>query len=83
MAPAITLKRMYHCVPSSIRTIDAIPNPPPIFTRPISKIGKKAVAGTDAKNLRQWLHDAREPWVQANGYADRNRPQGGDARALR
>ena len=34
VAPAITLKRMYHCVPNSMRTIEPIPNPPPNLMRP-------------------------------------------------
>ncbi len=48
MAPAITLNRMYHCVPSSIRTMEPMPNPPPSRTRPSSTTGNSAVAGTEA-----------------------------------
>ena len=48
MAPAITLKRMYHCVPSSMSAIDPMPRPPPIRTSAMRRIGKKAVAGTEA-----------------------------------
>ena len=48
MAPAITLNRMYHCVPSSMRTMDPTPNPPPSRTRPNSTTGNSAVAGTEA-----------------------------------
>src|SRR5450755_2260782 len=29
MAPAITLKRMYHCVPSKSKTMEPTPKPPP------------------------------------------------------
>ena len=39
---------MYHCVPSSISAMEPMPRPPPIFTSPISRMGKNAVAGTDA-----------------------------------
>ncbi len=48
MAPAITLNRMYHCVPSSISKIDPVFNPPPRLTKPSNSTGNSAVAGTDA-----------------------------------
>ena len=48
MAPAITLNRMYHCVPSSIRRMEPTPNPPPRRTSPSSTTGNSAVAGTEA-----------------------------------
>src|ERR1022692_3262656 len=48
MAPAITLNRMYHCVPSSSSTIDPRPRPPPIRISTSNTIGNSAVAGTDA-----------------------------------
>ena len=48
MAPAITLNRMYHCVPSSSSTIDPSPRPPPIRMSTSSTMGNSAVAGTEA-----------------------------------
>src|SRR5580698_6021224 len=48
MAPAITLNRMYHCVPSSISTTAPTLNPPPTRTKSSSTTGNNAVAGTDA-----------------------------------
>ena len=48
MAPAITLKRMYHWVPSSISAMEPMPSPPPILTSAMSRTGKSAVAGTEA-----------------------------------
>jgi hypothetical protein len=48
LAPAITLNRMYHWVPSSISTIEPTPRPPPARIRASSTMGKTAVAGTEA-----------------------------------
>ena len=48
MAPAITLNRMYHCVPISSSTMAAIPMPPPQRISTSSTMGNSAVAGTDA-----------------------------------
>ena len=48
LAPAITLNKMYHCVPSISKTMDPIPSPPPTRIRNNMTIGNKAVAGTDA-----------------------------------
>ena len=48
LAPAITLNKMYHCVPSNSKTIEAIPNPPPTRIRSNNTIGNKAGAGTEA-----------------------------------
>ena len=48
IAPAITLNKMYHCVPSSISRTDPAFSPPPRLIRPSNKTGKSAVAGTDA-----------------------------------
>src|ERR1017187_6014974 len=48
IAPAMTLNRMYHCVPSSIRAIDPTPSPPPSRINKSSTTGNSAVAGTEA-----------------------------------
>src|SRR5216683_229045 len=48
MAPAMTLKRMYHWVPSSIRRIAASESPPGSPTRASNRMGKSAVAGMEA-----------------------------------
>ena len=48
MAPAMTLKRMYHWVPSNINAMEPTPRPPPMRIRPSIKTGKSAVAGTEA-----------------------------------
>src|ERR1035441_8621725 len=48
IAPAITLNRMYHCVPKRSSTIDPIPSPPPTRISNSSTTGKSAVAGTEA-----------------------------------
>ncbi len=48
MAPAMTLNRTYHWVPSSMRAMEPMPMPPPIRTRASSRMGKRAVAGTEA-----------------------------------
>jgi len=48
MAPAMTLKRMYHCVPRSIRSMAAISRPPRRRSKKRRIIGKRAVAGMEA-----------------------------------
>ena len=48
MAPAITLNSMYHCVPSSNKTMEPNPSPPPRRIRTSNTTGNKAVAGTEA-----------------------------------
>jgi hypothetical protein len=47
-APAITLNRTYHMVPSIMSAIEPICRPPPSFARKIRTNGNKAVAGVDA-----------------------------------
>src|SRR3984885_5361361 len=60
MAPAITLNRMYHCVPSSINRIEPVLSPPPRLINPSSKTGKRAVAGTEAATCAMgWAIRAR------------------------
>ena len=51
MAPAMTLNRMYHWVPSSMSTIGATPSPPPLPIRNSSTTGNRAVAGTERWRL--------------------------------
>src|ERR1019366_3677044 len=50
-APAMTLKRMYHCVPMNSRTMEPTPSPPPKRIKASSTMGNNAVAGTDAAIL--------------------------------
>ena len=74
MAPAMTLKRMYHWVPSSMRAMEPMPSPPPILTRPMSRMGKKAVAGTEARTCAMGWTIAGQPGVEADGDADGDGP---------
>src|SRR5208337_3507361 len=46
--PAMTLNRMYHCVPSSKSTMEPSPKPPPMRMRTSNTMGNNAVAGTEA-----------------------------------
>ena len=78
MAPAITLKRMYHCVPSSIRAMEPMPRPPPILTQADEQNGEEGGGRNRGQHLRNRLNDAREPGIEADGDADRNGPRGGD-----
>ena len=48
LAPAMTLNRIYHCVPKSSRTIAPTPSPPPARISTSIMIGNSAVAGTEA-----------------------------------
>src|SRR5579875_54215 len=48
IAPAMTLKRIYHCVPSNINTIAASDRWPGKAIRSGNNAGKKAVAGIEA-----------------------------------
>src|SRR5579871_1569103 len=48
LAPAITLNKMYHCVPSISSTMEPTPNPPPTRISATRIIGNNAVAGTEA-----------------------------------
>ena len=48
LAPAITLNRMYHCVPISISSTEPTFRPPPRLISAISTTGNSAVAGTEA-----------------------------------
>src|ERR1700730_14762232 len=48
VAPAMTLNRMYHCVPSSNKMIEPIPRPPPIRIRKSKTIEHKRGGGPDA-----------------------------------
>src|SRR5271165_7191735 len=48
IAPASTLKRMYHCVPISISRTEPNSSPLGTFSRKISRTGKSAVAGMEA-----------------------------------
>src|SRR5215469_14867355 len=50
IAPAITLKRMYHCVPSSISAMAASSTPPRKRINTSRSTGNNAVAGIDAAN---------------------------------
>jgi hypothetical protein len=38
-APTLTLKKMYHCVPSSSRMIEPTPRPPPMCIKPAARRG--------------------------------------------
>ena len=78
MAPAITLKRMYHCVPSSMRAMEPMPRPPPILTSPMSRMGKKAVAGTEARTCATGWTKRASLRIEADGDADGDGPGGGD-----
>src|ERR1700678_3365143 len=48
VAPAITLNKRYHWVPSRSKRIEPTPNPPPTRISNSKIIGNNAVAGTDA-----------------------------------
>ena len=77
MAPAMTLKRMYHCVPSSMSAMEPMPRPPPMRTSR-EQDGKKRGGGNGSRDLRQRLRDARQARIEADGHADGNGPQRGD-----
>ena len=74
MAPAITLNRMYHCVPSKSSTMDPTPRPPP--TR-ISKSSTTGKAPWPERKLRFAPAAARcgPVAVEADGDAGRDRPE--------
>ncbi len=78
MAPAMTLKRMYHCVPRSMRATEPIPSPPPILIRPMSRIGKERRGGNRGQYLRDGLNDAGQAGIEADGDADGDGPRGRD-----
>ncbi len=48
IAPAITLNRMYHCVPSSISGMEPMPDASAEPNEDQQQDGKNAGAGTDA-----------------------------------
>ena len=66
MAPAITLKRMYHCVPRSMSRIAAVFMPPPLRMRMSKRTGKEGGGRDAGGDLSQRLSDAREAWVEAD-----------------
>ena len=75
MAPAITLNRMYHCVPSSISRIEPTPSPPPMLDQRQQHHGKQRRGRHRRGHLRQRLRDARQLRVETDGHARRNGPQ--------
>ena len=64
IAPAMTLNRMYHCVPSSSSTIEPMPSPPPTRISTSSTIGKQRRRRNGRRNLRQRLRDAGQPGMK-------------------
>ncbi len=70
----MTLKRMYHCVPSSISTMLAVLMPPPMLDDGQQDHGKQRGGRNAGGNLRQGLRIARKFGLEADGDAGRNAP---------
>ena len=75
MAPAMTLKRMYHWVPSIISTMDPMPSPPPRRIRPSIRTGKSAVAGIEARTWVMGWTNPGQPGIEADGNAHGDGPE--------
>ena len=73
-APAMTLKRMYHCVPSSIRTMLPIRGERRRRGRARSPAETASAPGT-TPDLHHRLEQPRQPRRQADGQARRHGPQ--------
>ena len=78
MAPAITLNRMYHCVPSSSKMIEPIPSPPPTRIKHQQNNREQRGRRNRRRHLRDGLRDSRKLGIQADRDSHRNGPQPGE-----
>src|SRR5271165_6687753 len=72
IAPAITLNRMYHCVPSSIKAIAAISTPP---DEEQQQHREQRRCWNRSCQLHQWLHEPRKSRTESDRHPHWYRPQ--------
>ena len=75
MAPAITLNRMYHCVPKQQQHDRTDAEPPAETDQQQQHHGKQRGSGNGGGDLSQRLRDAGQFGIEADGDAGGNRPQ--------
>jgi hypothetical protein len=71
----MTLKRRYHCVPSSNSTMEPIPRATAKPDQPQQDNREQSRGGHRGRNLGDGLSDRRQFWAQSDEHSDRNAPE--------
>ena len=81
IAPAITLNRMYHCVPSSSRTIEPNPKSSAQADQDQQHDREQRRGRNRGGDLREGLRDARQARIESDGDADGDGPERAEQQA--